>query len=120
MKLKIVLVILTLVSSQASVGSCGTYLVNAQVIMKNGLSSLVINPGTKSEINLKVEFNESAKLSPYIDRLIETKVKIEEKMDHTQGVVASLGQITPLVSDPLSPSKGTKFQLIQKADCKKK
>lgn len=85
--------------------------------MKDGFSSLVINPGTKSEINLKVEFNESAKLTPYIDRLIETHAKIEEKMDYTRGVVASLGPITPIIPDPLSPSKGTKMELIKSEKC---
>lgn len=120
MILRMVLISIALASTQASFSSCGTYLVDAQVIMKNGLSSLVINPGTRSEINLKVEFNESAKLSPYIDRFIETKVKIEEKMDFTRGVVASMGPITAIVADPLAPSKGTKFQLLKKEDCKKK
>jgi len=67
---------------------------------------------------LKVEFNESAKLSPFIGRLIETKGKIEEKMDHTRGVVASLGPISPLSPDPLSQTKGTKMELLAKEDCK--
>lgn len=103
----------------ASYSSCGTYLVKAQVIMKDGLSSLVINPGTKSEINLKIEFNESAKLTPFINRLIETNAKIEEKMDYTRGVVAGLGPINSIVPDPLSPSKGTKFELVKEEKCKK-
>lgn len=114
------LVSIMLACSQASFATCGTYLVDAQVVMKDGFSTLVINPETKSEINLKVEFNESAKLSPYIDRMIESKIKIEEKMDYTRGIVASLGAITPIVPDPLAPSKGTKFQLLKKEDCKKK
>lgn len=119
MKLVNTLLFSYLVFNTSCFASCGSYLVNAQVVMKNGLSSLVINPGTKSEINLKVEFNESAKLTPYINRMIETKVKIEEKMDYTRGTVASLGPITVIAPDPLAPSKGTKFQLIQAEDCKK-
>ncbi len=86
--------------------------------MKDGLSTLVINPGTKSEINLKIEFNESAKLTPFIDRLIKTNATIEEKMDYTRGVVAALGPITAIVPDPLSPSSGTKFDLLKEEKCK--
>ncbi len=118
MNSKWLLIFITLAFSQASFSSCGTYLLRAQVLMKDGFSSLVINPGTRSEINLKVEFSESSKLSPYIGRLIETKGKIEEKMDHTRGVVASLGPISPLAPDPLSQSKGTKMELLKKEDCK--
>lgn len=118
MNLKRILIIIALAFSQAGYSSCGTYLLRAQVMMKDGFSSLVINPGTRSEINLKVEFNESAKLSPFIGRLIETKGKIEEKMDHTRGVVASLGPISPLSPDPLSQTKGTKMELLTKEDCK--
>jgi hypothetical protein len=120
MILKLAVISLSIASSLANASTCGSYLVDAKVVMKNGLSSLVINPGTKSEINLKVEFNESAKLSPYIDRFIETNVRIEEKMDYTRGVVASLGAITTIVPDPLAPSSGTKFQLLKKEECKKK
>lgn len=109
--------LISLACSQAVFSSCGTYLVQAQVVMKEGFSTLVINPGTKSEINLKVQFNESAKLSPYIDRFIETKATIEEKMDFTRGVVASLGEIKELVPEPLSTSRGTKFQLLSAKAC---
>lgn len=110
--------ILTLSTSPLAF-SCGDYLVSAEVIMKDGASSLVINPGTKSEINLKVEFNESAKLSPYIGRLIETMGRMEEPMDQTRGVLVTLGSIKVLKPDPLSTSKGTSLKNINKMDCKK-
>jgi hypothetical protein len=99
--------------------SCGEYLVAAQVLMKDGVSSLVINPDSKSEINLKVEFNESSKLSPYIGRMIEAEVKIEEKMDFTRGLVASIGTIKVIAPDPLAHHKGTSLKLLKKIDCKK-
>ncbi|MBC7540885.1 MAG: hypothetical protein H7281_18840 [Bacteriovorax sp.] len=99
--------------------SCGEYLASAQVIMKDGVSSLVINPDSKSEINLKVDFNESSKLSPYIGRMIEADVKIEEKMDFTRGLVASIGTIKVIAPDPLAHHKGTSLKLLKKIDCKK-
>lgn len=117
-KMKSTLLLLSLISS-ANAFSCGDYLVSAQVVMKDGASSLVINPETKSEINLKVEFKESAKLSPYIGRFIETLVKMEEAMDATRGEVISLGAIKVLVPDPLANSKGTIMKLINKIECKK-
>lgn len=117
-KMKSTLLLLSLICS-ANAFSCGDYLVSAQVVMKDGASSLVINPDTKSEINLKVEFKESAKLSPYIGRFIETLVRMEEAMDATRGEVISLGSIKVLVPDPLANSKGTSMKLINKIECKK-
>lgn len=117
MNFKWIFFLITLAFAQAGFSSCGTYLIEAQVVMKDGLSALVINPGTKSEINLKVRFNESAKLTPYIDRFIETKAVIEEKMDYTRGVVASLGEIKEILPEPLATSKGTKFQLLSAKAC---
>ena len=112
-------VLLFALASTSNAFSCGDYLARAQVVMKNGASSLVINPDTKSEINLKVEFKESAKLSPYIGRFIETLVRMEEAMDATRGEVVSLGSIKVLVPDPLANSKGTSMKLINKIECKK-
>lgn len=116
--IKSCILVFTIVTSPMAL-SCGDYLVAAQVIMKDGASSLVINPGTKSEINLKVEFGESAKLSPYINRTIETLVRINEPMDATRGNAATIGSIKVLVPDPLSTTKGTSLKLINKIDCKK-
>ena len=99
--------------------TCGDYYAAAQVVMKNGISALVINPGTISEINLKVEFGESSKLSPYIGRLIETEVKIEEKMDYTKGLVSKIGEIKIIAPAPLSPGAGTSFKLLKKINCRK-
>ena len=98
---------------------CGDYLVSAQVVMKEGASTLIINPKTKSEINLKVDFKESAKLSPYIGRLIETIVRIEEPMDATRGEVLTIGPIKVLVPDPLANTKGTQMKIVKKMECKK-
>lgn len=117
-KMKSTLLLLSLISS-TNAFSCGDYLVSAQVVMKDGASALVINPDTKSEINLKVEFKESAKLSPYIGRFIETLVRMEEAMDATRGEVISLGSIKVLVPDPLANNKGTSMKLINKIECKK-
>lgn len=111
---------LFLIIFSSSAFSCGEYYTAAQVVMKDGLSTLVINPDTKSEINLKVEFNESGKLSPYLNRFIEAKVQIEEKMDFTRGVVSHIDDIKVIVPDPLAQAKGTKLTLLKKADCKKK
>lgn len=99
--------------------ACGDYLVSAQVVMKEGKSTLVINPESKSEINLNVDFKESSKLSPYLGRLIETLVRIEEAMDATRGEVQSIGSIKVLVPDPLANSKGTQMKLVNKMECKK-
>ena len=100
--------------------SCGEYLVRAQVTMKNGISGFVINPGSKSEINLRPEFNESAKLSPYIDHMIEAKVRIDEQMDFTVGKVALIEDVKIIAPDPLAPGKGTKLTVLKKVECKKK
>lgn len=115
---RILVLAFTLISSTA--WSCGEYQVKAQVIMKDGVSSLVIYPGTISEINLKVEFNESAKLSPYINRVIEAKVTMEEKMDFTRGNVSKIENIKVIVPDPLAADKGMSLKIIKKTDCKKK
>ncbi len=117
-KFKLIILSMTLFSSSA--WSCGEYLVKAQVSMKDGLSSLIVYPGTISEINLKIEFNESAKLSPYINRVIEAKVTIEEKMDFTRGNVSKIENIKAIVPDPLAPDKGMGLKLIKETDCKKK
>lgn len=110
MKSFVLFFLILLALTEASFSSCGTYHIKALVVMKDGFASLVINPGTKSEITLKVEFNESAKLSPYINRLIETTARLQGPMDETRGLISSLGPIEALASDPLSPSKGTKFE----------
>lgn len=117
-KFKLLTAFICLTSSSLAL-SCGDYLLKAQVIMKGGVSSLVVNPGTKSEINLKVEFKESSKLSPYIGRLIETTAKMEKEMDKTIGEVTALGPIKVLVPDPLANAKGTSMQLINKMECLK-
>lgn len=115
----LVLSVLVLIPALSHASSCGDYLVAAEVKMINGLSTLVVNPGTKSEINLKVEFNESAKLSPYIDRFIEVVASMEVPMDETRGSVTTLGTIKVLPPNPLATSKGTSMKLINKMECKK-
>lgn len=100
--------------------SCGDYLVRAQITMKNGISGFVINPGTRSEINLKPDFNESAKLSPYINRMIEAKIRIDEQMDFNIGKVEHIDDIKIIAPDPLAQGKGTKLTVLKKADCLKK
>jgi hypothetical protein len=111
--------ILFILINSSSAWSCGDYLVKAQVVMKNGVASLVVNPETQSEINLKVKFSESSKLSPYIGRMISSKVTIPEKMDFTQGIVTSIAEITTILPDPLAPGKGTSLKLIKIRNCKK-
>ena len=86
--------------------------------MKKGRASFVINPQTQSEINLAVEFQESSKLSPYIDRFISTTVLIDKPMDATIGLVKSIGSIKELPPNPLANGMGTKMELIKKIDCK--
>jgi hypothetical protein len=98
--------------------ACGEYKAHALVVMKNGESMLVINPETKSEINLKVAFDQLGKLSPYIGRTIETKIVIS-KMDYTRGFVKSMGEIKVILTDPLSQTKSTKLELILKKACVK-
>lgn len=115
--LKLLVLNIALIPVLAQAGDCGDYLIAAEVKMINGLSTLVVNPGTKSEINLKVEFNESAKLSPYIDRFIEVVAKMEVPMDETRGSVTTLGTIKVLPPNPLATSKGTSMKLINKRDC---
>ncbi len=100
--------------------ACGDYDVRALVVMKDGFAGLVINPKTKSEINLKVEFNESAKLSPYIDRFIEAQITITDKMDFTMGTASTINNIKVLVPDPLAQGSGTKMTQTKASDCKKK
>lgn len=99
--------------------ACGEYQARALVKMNEGQSGLVINPDTKSEINLKVDFNESIKLSPYIGRFIETLVKIEVPMDATRGEVSKLGPIKVLVPNPLASNKGTSLKPVNISECKK-
>ncbi|MFA6237572.1 MAG: hypothetical protein WC635_09620 [Bacteriovorax sp.] len=115
-KLKLLTTLICLTSSTLAL-SCGDYLIKAQVIMKDGVSSLVVNPGTKSEINLKVEFKESSKLSPYIGKLIETTARMDKEMDETLGFLATLGPIKILVPNPLANAKGTSMNIIKKTEC---
>jgi hypothetical protein len=98
--------------------SCGQYNVSAAVIMKEGYPSLVINPGSKSEINLTVEFAQTSKLAPYIGRSINTLVQIDKEMDNTIGVINKIGEIKVIPPDPLAPHLGTSFNLIEKSRCK--
>ncbi|MDD4976456.1 MAG: hypothetical protein PHY93_19010 [Bacteriovorax sp.] len=116
--LKLFLLIALINAPQAF--SCGDYLIQAEVVMKNGVSFLVINPGSESEINLKVAFKETPKLAPYIGRFIQTKIKIERPMDATRGEVASIEGIKVLVPDPLLSGKGTSMKMIKSMDCKPK
>lgn len=113
------LILLLAVAYPVSALTCGNYLVKALVVMKDGVSSLVINPDTKSEINLKVEFNQSAKLSPYIGRFIETQLTITRPMDATRGEASTLGSIKVLTPDPLANNMGTSMKLIKKMNCSK-
>lgn len=119
MKKSSVLFFVIFVLPNFNVWSCGDYLASAQVKMRDGVSGLVINPDSLSEINLKVEFQESSKLSPYIGRMIETEIVIREKMDFTSGLVASIGKIKVTTPDPLAHHKGTSLKLIKSFDCKK-
>lgn len=115
---KILLTALFLISSVA--WPCGQYKVKALVKMKDGVSNLVIHPGTISEINLNFDFNESAKLSPYIGQVIEAKVTMEEKMDFTKGSVTKIENIKVIVPDPLAQDQGMVLKIIKASDCKKK
>jgi hypothetical protein len=109
--------LLLLLLSSTSLFACGDYLIDAIAVMKEGFPALIINPGTKSEINLKVEFAETPKLSPYINRLIEVSATMTKPMDYTQGEIAKLAKIKVLVPDPLAQGQGTKMTLIKKAKC---
>jgi hypothetical protein len=113
------ILILLILTHTTLAWSCGDYLIRANVVMKNGVAGLVINPDTQSEINLKVKFDESSKLSPYVGRMIESTVTIPKKMDFTQGVVSSIGGILVIAHDPLAPSKGTSLKLVKVRNCKK-
>ncbi len=98
--------------------SCGLYSVASKVIMKDGKPCLVVNPGTKSEINLTIEYSETSKLVPYVGRSIKTKVQIDKEMDNTQGIVNRIGEIQVIPPGPLAPNLGTSFDLIEKTKCK--
>jgi len=98
---------------------CGVYNIAAKVVMVDGFSTFVINPKTKSEINLKVEFNESAKLTPYIERIITARVKIDEKMDFTRGKIAKIESLKEIPPDPLANDSGTYLKQINEEKCKK-
>ncbi|MGZ3788645.1 MAG: hypothetical protein ACXVLQ_08990 [Bacteriovorax sp.] len=117
--LKLVLFI-TLITNAPHAFSCGEYLIKAEVVMKNGLVFLVINPETKSEINLRASFKETPKLAPYIKRFIEAKIKIEKPMDATRGEVESIEGIKVIVPAPLMSGKGTEMKMIKSMDCKRK
>lgn len=113
---KMFLLMSALISYQAY--ACGDYQVSAQVLLKEGDFSLVVNPGTLSQINLKVDFEESLSLSPYVGRIIGAKIHVDQ-MDNTLGQVSSVSGIKALISDPLLNNKGTSMTLVKKSDCKK-
>ena len=101
------------------VWACGEYFARALVLMKNGISSLVINPKSISEINLIVDFDESLKLSPYVGRTIETHITILKEMDKNKGYVSSIADIKAVASNPLSNSKGTSLALLKSLKCQR-
>lgn len=98
---------------------CGQYIIGAKVKMMNGLSTLVVYPNTDSEINLKVDFNESIKLTPYLKRTVEVRAKINEEMDFTIGKIAKIESIKEILSDPLASDSGTYFKQSKIENCLK-
>ena len=97
--------------------ACGGYETIGKVMMKDGVSGLVIYPDTKSQIDLRVEFNESTKLSPYIDTFIKAKISVEQ-LDLTFGYVTKISDITSTLPNQLATDKGTKLKQLTKAPCK--
>ncbi len=106
--------------SISSWATCGDYQAVAKVEMTAGQIALLINPSSKSEIYLRVEFPEQSKLSPYINRFISSTISISQEMDFTRGVVSKIENIAEAIPDHLATSKGTKLKLIKKFKCKNK
>lgn len=114
---KIISLILSLVLCKPSY-SCGNYKTVAKVIMREGSPSLIIYPESQSEIFLKVELLESAKLAPYLNRYIMADLLILKKNDNTRYNVEKINNIKITIPKLLSSKKGTGLSLIKPSVCK--
>ncbi|MBP9681378.1 MAG: hypothetical protein KBD76_08230 [Bacteriovorax sp.] len=97
---------------------CGDYVTNAKVVLREGSPSLIIYPGSLSEIYLKFSLSESFKLAPYLNRYVKADLFIQSMNDKTHYKVEKISHITPIPPPLLSIHKGTSLVLVKKSDCK--
>lgn len=96
--------------------ACGVYSVTALVQANQGYPSLLINPGTQSEVKLTLKFADTPKLSAYIDQTISAEIEITE-LASTSGNIENISKITRNFTSELSQTRGTVLKQLKAAAC---
>ncbi len=124
--MKIILIILIISfktsSAQANTGSpslCGDYSVAGVIRLINHEVILVVNEKTKSEHRIHFPTLEQPKLTPYDDRPVTVKLRLQKIWNGTTGLAQIILERPELrVPNPLQPND-TGFSLISAQKCLK-
>lgn len=96
---------------------CGLYQVRGVVKYVKNTPTMIVNEGTKSEIQLSVPILNEPKLSPYIDQPFVAEVKILSPMNGSLGR-GEVVKIETRLPHPLNP-KDTGLTFIKNIGCDK-